>query len=291
MKIKYFHLNELFIIGLGAIFNRVLNALNYREKYLPIKKEIFSLVNYNFKIIRYNSDLLISNYEKYPNQKFLIRLLTSDISVLKQVIIEKEYMPIVELVEKKYQKDYIKLIVDAGSNIGLATIFLNSYFPNTKIVAIEPEQSNFIQLKKNIEINCLNNNVVGLDKALWVNNTDYLNIGSEFRDGENWAKIVKLTDIMNESVNPITLKEIIDNYGKGQIIDILKMDIEGAEANLFKSSEFLETLAKYVRFFCFEIHEEFMSRESFHRILSDINFELSEVGETTFCFNKSLLSN
>ena len=291
MKIRYFQFNELFIIGLGAIFNRVLNALNYRERYLPIKREIYSLINYDFKISRKNKNLLISNPVKYPNQKFLIRLLTSDIAVLKQVIIEKEYLPIIELVEKKYTKDRIKLIVDAGSNIGLATIFFNSYFQNVKIIAIEPEQSNFIQLTKNIEINHLDNTVIGLDKALWINNTDLLNINSEFRDGENWAKTVKLTDIQNESVHPATLKDIISNYGQNHIIDILKMDVEGAEASLFKSEEFLDTLVQYVRFLCFEIHEEFMSRESFHSILNDINFEFSEVGETTFCLNKSLLSN
>jgi tRNA G46 methylase TrmB len=40
-------------------------------------------------------------------------------------------------------------IVDCGANIGLASVYFANRFPNAKIIAIEPEQSNFEMLQKN----------------------------------------------------------------------------------------------------------------------------------------------
>ena len=289
MKIKYFKFNELVIIGMGAIFNRILCAFNYQEKYVPLKREIFGLLKNNIKIVRKNNNILILKSINNFDNKFLLRLRTSDIPVFNQVVIEEEYLPIIDIVKKKYDENQIKIIVDAGANIGLTSIFFNSYFNQAKIIAIEPEESNFKQLAKNIKTNKIENRVIAINKALWVNSTDKLSISNEFRDGQNWAKSVKISDSKNKIIKPITIKELLDNYAKNQTIDILKIDIEGAEAVLFNSLDFINVLVHSVRFLCFEIHEEFMKKELFYKILSENNFDFIDIDETTFCFNKQLV--
>lgn len=42
-----------------------------------------------------------------------------------------------------------KLIIDAGANVGFASLWFLQRFPNTEIIAIEPESSNCEMLKKN----------------------------------------------------------------------------------------------------------------------------------------------
>jgi FkbM family methyltransferase len=44
-----------------------------------------------------------------------------------------------------------EFIIDAGANIGLASVYFASRFPNARILAIEPERKNFEILVKNVE--------------------------------------------------------------------------------------------------------------------------------------------
>jgi len=41
-----------------------------------------------------------------------------------------------------------KTILDCGANTGLATLYFKFKYPQTKIISVEPEQSNFTLLKK-----------------------------------------------------------------------------------------------------------------------------------------------
>jgi len=277
------------IIMIGVLLNKVLSALKYQQKYLPIKKELELLLKSGFVIIRKKDNVLIKNPDKYKGQKFLLRLNTSDKNVLQQVIIDKGYMPIIKLIEDKGSIDSIKIIIDAGSNIGLTSIFFNGIFPSAKIISIEPDDSNYDQQIKNIKTNNLDSSITILKKALWVNNSDKLKLSNNFRDGKNWSKSIVLTSSSNETkTQSITLSEIIDKYVPDQIIDIFKIDVEGTEKELFNSIEFINAFTKSVRYFCIEIHDEFEIREHIMQVLKYNDFEYFDDGETTFGYNKKL---
>ena len=57
-----------------------------------------------------------------------------------------------------------RVVVDAGANIGLSTVFFANKFPQAKIVAIEPEPSNFAMLRDNV---APYPNVTPVQAALW----------------------------------------------------------------------------------------------------------------------------
>ena len=68
-----------------------------------------------------------------------------------------------------------RVIIDAGANIGISTIYFANRFPNAKVIAIEPEESNFELLK----INCENYpNVKLVRAAVWCRNAKELTIRS-----------------------------------------------------------------------------------------------------------------
>jgi len=71
----------------------------------------------------------------------VLRRGTSDIWCLQNVLLDHEY-------NTPFPVDP-KVIIDAGANIGMATLFFTHKYPRAKIVAIEPEASNFAILSKN----------------------------------------------------------------------------------------------------------------------------------------------
>lgn len=85
---------------------------------------------------------VVINHEcaKYP---FIVRNQTSDVEIFEQIFIRQEYNFTVNKPPE--------VIVDAGANVGFASIYFASKYPNSKIIAIEPEESNFRLLKKNTD--------------------------------------------------------------------------------------------------------------------------------------------
>ncbi|PRY15759.1 FkbM family methyltransferase [Pontibacter ummariensis] len=291
--IRALRFREILILTLGAALQMFLNRLNLSQKYLPIKNDLSNLILKGYKIERFKELYSISGGRAKGDFKFLLRPLTSDLSVFLQVIEEEEYHPLIELVKEVNQNNKVNFIIDAGSNIGHTSLFFMYYFPEAKIISIEPDLENYLHQKENIKQNHLSEKIELINKALWSNNTDILNISNEFRDGQSWAKSVKIGEDIKNRVSTITLKQIIEEFKIGDFIDVLKIDVEGSEVELFNCDDFLECLKKYVRFLSIEIHDEFECREQIDSVLIRNGFSINRVGETTFCYNKSirLISN
>lgn len=162
---------------------------------------------------------------KFP---FYLRVPSSDVSTFDQIFIKQEY----DFNVKKAPKT----IVDAGANIGLASIYFSNKFPDAKIIAIEPEESNLEVLRKNI---APYKNIIPVCGALWHENTkiDLVDPGlgkwgfmAQKQDdvAENYGDIVH--EVQGMTIDAIMKSQGIDH------IDILKIDIEGAEREIFRCS-------------------------------------------------------
>jgi FkbM family methyltransferase len=123
-----------------------------------------------------------------------------------------------------------KFIVDAGANIGMATAFFASRYPAARIVAVEPEPSNFAVLQRN----CAGlANVSLVNAALWPNHNS-LSINDS--GAEKWAFFVSEgagPAPGATSVRAVTIPDLMSEFGMDRI-DLLKLDIEGAEKGLFE---------------------------------------------------------
>lgn len=74
---------------------------------------------------------------------------SSDLGILFQVLGKHEYQPAVEILKKKRANGRVR-ILDAGANVGFASIFFKAHFPEAEIISLEVDHANFLQLRKNV---------------------------------------------------------------------------------------------------------------------------------------------
>ena len=178
---------------------------------------------------------------RYP---FRLRVPSSDIPTYQQVFINQEYDFSV--------KTEPKVIVDAGANIGLASIYFANKYPDAKIIAIEPEQSNFELLKENV---APYSHVIPVHAALWNKNGEINLIDPGLGKWGFMAEMKHPSEHLPgntcHTVLAMTIDEIMKDYRLTKI-DILKIDIEGAEREVFSdTSSWIEKIDSII----IELHE------------------------------------
>jgi FkbM family methyltransferase len=141
-----------------------------------------------------------------------IRVQTSDLWSLQQVLIRREY-------DCSLAADP-KVIIDAGANIGTASVFYANRYPEARIYAIEPDPSNFLMLQKNT---CSYPAVTPVWGALWKDDQS-VKIAPP-QTFSHWG--VRVLD-EGTQVPSFTVPSMMNRYGL-DFVDILKLDIEGAE--------------------------------------------------------------
>lgn len=125
-------------------------------------------------------------------------------------------------------------------------------------------------------------NIKRLNAAVWHRSSKLEEINDEPSIIiEDWGKSFK--EQTNESSNTIqgfTISEIIDQ-SYHQFIDLLKIDVGGAERFIFNKEISDLNFLKITRCIAIAIHDEFDIREEINQILNDYNFALFKVGELT----------
>jgi FkbM family methyltransferase len=180
----------------------------------------------------------ISVFVRMLNRHVTIRPGTSDLDCLVQVFAYYEYMiPF---------NANPRLIVDAGANIGLTTLYFSNKFPRTKIIAIEPEPSNYDLLVRNCS---WMTNVTLWHAAVWSKDIS-LEIANP--EAEKWAFTVKPNSLNGSGIKALTIPQILAQSGH-DTIDILKLDIEGAERELFRDG--CEEWLPRVKMIIIELHD------------------------------------
>jgi FkbM family methyltransferase len=144
-----------------------------------------------------------------------------------------------ELFEKMAQDGMV--VVDIGANIGYYTLIAAKLVGNKGVVyAFEPEPGNYELLCKNIAINGYNN-VVPIKKA--VSNTSgkaKLYVDRAIGDVSSFAKRNVLTHSKNVDcleVETITLDDFFERTVGDDKIDLVKIDVEGAEGLVLSGAE------------------------------------------------------
>ena len=206
----------------------------------------------------------------------------SDLEVFNQVWGRNEYaLATKELLKVKDRHEDIN-IIDAGANVGYSTLFFLNEFPNARIVSIEPESSNFNMLKKNVSANNASNADIK-QNGIW-NKACNLKVVNTFRDGYSWSMQVVEVEEPSE-LKAISLQDIIDEKG-WKTIDILKIDIEGSEKQLFDDEASIKDILAITRVLALEIHDEVANRESIYKVLRESGFVYYEHNDLTIAYKE-----
>ena len=169
---------------------------------------------------------------KYRHPHFVIRRKTTDSHVLYGVYVRKEFHLPFELSEEP------KTIFDGGAYTGISSLNFHERYPGARIIAIEPESDNFTQLEHNVA--CFEQ--ISLVKAaLWSEDTHVEIYNRHDNDWAKWGFAAKAVSESNPDTVPArSVASLMREYTLPKI-DILKLDIEGSEFNLF-SAENLDWL-------------------------------------------------
>lgn len=159
-----------------------------------------------------------------------------DLKVFNETWIENVY----RIHEGHFSGDGV--FVDIGANIGAVSIFVDSFNKNReddqkiKVYAVEPEPNNLRLLNRNIKNNPTENITV-VNNAIWHTKSmvSISNLGAN-------SSIVDLEEENKTDVLAITLENLFSIY-KIKEVDVMKIDIEGAEFDLILNTP-AKTLAK-----------------------------------------------
>jgi FkbM family methyltransferase len=188
----------------------------------------------------------------------------SDVYIFKQVFLDQQYRLF------DFPLKTANRIIDAGANIGLAAIYFTDQFPTAEIICIEPELNNFLQLQKNT---ASYKNIFLENAAVWskemsvviTNKSSSLSAG--FMVGET-------KDLSNENAIPaITVYSLMKKYNWNDI-DIVKLDVEGAEKEIFANDQAFEWLSK-TKLLIIELHDNSIANCSkyFFKALESFEYE------------------
>jgi FkbM family methyltransferase len=157
---------------------------------------------------------------------FHLRLGSTDWLVLEEIFQRDEYTIV---------RDSIKeacWIVDLGANVGYSVRYWQTLFPKARIVALEPEPDNCSICSRNIGSAGLESQVTLLQAGVGAHRRQMSLV--DVGEGE-WAYRTQENETQTgRSVEVWPLSDVLENHAKGQRIDLLKCDIEGAERELFE---------------------------------------------------------
>lgn len=168
-----------------------------------------------------------------------LRAQTSDHFVFQSIFVEEELN-----LSLTFQPKYI---VDAGANIGLSAVYLRKRYPGAELVALELAKSNYAVLQENTKPYP---EITALHRAVWSHRTS---LRVENPQAEHWAFIgAEARSDSKDAVEASDLGALLDDLGWPRI-DLLKLDVEGAETEVFSNAD---AWIDSVRSIAVELHEK-----------------------------------
>jgi FkbM family methyltransferase len=169
----------------------------------------------------------------------------------------------------------VRVIVDAGANIGDETIRFRYFHPDATIVALEPQPGNYRLLTKNVEGDP---NTIIMPKGLWSHECDLNIVASDSNEGFSVCEVpIGTGEVQAVSIDSILA--MLSSRSDCNGIDILKLDIEGAEYEVFSKN--YEAWIPRVKVIIVECPDQDRpgTAMTIFRALSGLDFNMSICGE------------
>jgi FkbM family methyltransferase len=207
---------------------------------------------------------------RYP---IYYRMGTSDLDVIRQVLCCNEYECVA------HEQD-VSLIIDCGANIGCTSYFLLHRYSNARVVVVEPDPGNFAMCQRNLEP--FADRVVLVNSAVWSTASPLRIERGSYGDGREWSFQVRAAVAGEQAdLTATTISDLLDGSGV-ETIDLLKIDIECAERELFSKNT--EKWLPRTRCVAIELHGA-VSERAFFKAMAEYCPSVARSGELTICRN------
>jgi FkbM family methyltransferase len=256
---------DVFVDCLGKyVHEKVMAAIPATEGLfaVTVNKKVFSATRITLAVP--NSDYEVA-----------LRLNSSDLPTFYQIFGMYEY-------DSPSLPQSAGTIVDLGANVGLAAVFFGLKYPQAQILAVEPEGNNFSLMASNTA--ALGARIRRQQAAVWTHDGQ-INLQTDAEDGSSlgaWG--VRTSDTL-DNASAVTkcfrLGTLLDQAGF-RTVDILKVDIEGAELQVF--SEGAESWLPRVGMIIIETHDRFQpgSEQAVRQAIAPLFEEMPSIGENLF---------
>lgn len=150
-----------------------------------------------------------------------LRAGSSDAGIFDQVFLEEHQTPPL--------RQPPATIVDLGANIGLTSVQYANLFPDARIIAVEPEPGNHDCLLQNI---ARYPTIESTQRGIWDHECS-LRVANQ--DAQECAfRLEECEPGDSGAIDAVSVPWLMDHYGL-DAIDLLKIDIEGGEVELFRN--------------------------------------------------------
>ncbi len=210
----------------------------------------------------------------YIRHPFMIRDNPHDYVTFEEVMVQQAY--------KLTNHISPKTIIDGGGNIGLTAAYFANQYPDAKIVTLEPDAANFEVLSSNTKPY---KNIEPLNCGLWSKSTflDVINTGQ----GPNAFIVKEAETITSSSVKALSIADIIKQQGWPNA-DIVKMDVEGSEKEIFEGD--YSSWLPATKIVIIELHDRMRKgcSKAVFAAFSKYNFSCTIAGENLVFTNEDL---
>lgn len=267
-QIKIYLLTEL------ARYSRALFTSFKSSIYRNGMLSTFGIVWHYFRLKRSRRSFYAFHFGPFKH-KIKLRRGTSDFSVFRQIAMNGEYDLALPLQPN--------VIIDAGANIGLASLYFHTRFPSAKIYSLEPDPGNYRAMEEQVRgISAIKI----FSYALW-GKKEKLSLHLSGVDA--WGiRVQQAKSDKENNISGIDLSSFMRDQ-KIEMIDLLKIDIEGAEVEIFEG-EFDYWLQR-TRILIIELHENIRPgcERIFYNALQSIRHRVYHSGENVVIYNLDLL--
>src|ERR1044072_5448292 len=201
--------------------------------------------------------------------ELLLRERGSDILTFTEIIQQEVYKEVVAAVRDCHT------VIDLGANIGLASRYFADHFPNCKILAVEPNSSNYEILQLNVERLVANGRCRTLQAPGWSSEKNLS--GESLGYPDHFSAFAVHEPAAASDTATITgwpMSKIIAESGFERV-DLLKVDIEGAEVKLFEGN--VDWLQQ-VRTIAIEFHDNSREESRFDALMKEYGFRVVDSG-------------
>lgn len=161
-----------------------------------------------------------------------VRAGDSDFESVRQVFRGEEYGLVIQEVADRVRARYEEIVasgkrpvvVDAGANIGTASLWFSQQYSQAAVVAIEPDPQNATILRRNAQ----GRGITVIEAAIG-SQSGFVSV---LTNGHSWGV---RTERAPTGVKIVTVEDAVSSVPNGELF-IVKVDIEGFESDLFASN-------------------------------------------------------